>query len=131
MRFRRAHRLRSSLDFARLRQRSRHVGGRYLSLNYSQQPRTTGDASDARGTRVGFTVSKRVGNAVTRNRVRRRLREAVRYQLTRLPPEWDIVVIARPAAAEAPYAALEADVREVFTRAGLWQNDLDIEQGMP
>lgn len=131
MRLRRANRLRSSLDFARLRQRSRHLGGRYLSLNYARPPLTGGETAETRPTRIGFTVSKRVGNAVTRNRVKRRLREAVRCELTRLVPGWDIVVIARPAAAEAPYAALVADVREVLTRAGLWQNDHTLEQGLP
>jgi ribonuclease P protein component len=64
--------------------------------------------------RVGFTVSKKVGNAVERNRVRRRLREVVR--LTRhapLRPGHDYVLIGRRAALELPFERLVED----FTRA--------------
>ena len=60
--------------------------------------------------RVGFTVSKRVGNAVTRNRVKRRLREIVRLAPRLLESGWDYVVIARPSAALVTYQALRKDV---------------------
>jgi ribonuclease P protein component len=53
--------------------------------------------------RVGFTVSKRVGKAVARNRVKRRMREAVRRRLPQLRPGQDLVFVARAPAAEATY----------------------------
>ena len=60
--------------------------------------------------RVGFVVSKRIGNAVVRNRVTRRLREIVRPHLATLPPGSAIVLRALPGIDEQPFAALRADV---------------------
>ncbi len=68
-------------------------------------------------TRCGFSVSRRVGSAVVRNRVKRRLREILR--LTPLPSGWDIVFIARPRVAAARYDNIEKSVRGLLARAGL------------
>jgi ribonuclease P protein component len=67
--------------------------------------------------RYGFSVSRRVGKAVVRNRVRRLLREILR--LTPLKPGWDIVFIARPAAASTDYAALRESVMGLLSRTRL------------
>ena len=67
--------------------------------------------------RWGFTVSRRVGKAVARNRVKRRLREILRR--TPLQSGWDIIFIARPSAARANYASLGKSVRGLLLRAGL------------
>lgn len=70
--------------------------------------------------RYGFAVGKRLGGAVDRNRVRRRLREAVRH--TPVKQGWDIVVIARQNAAMSDYDALRKATEELLSRAQLLGN---------
>lgn len=73
-----------------------------------EQP--AGDTSSPEAARAGFVVGKGVGNSVVRHRVTRRLREVVRAELDRLPAGADLVVRARPEAAEAPFAVLHRDL---------------------
>ena len=67
--------------------------------------------------RYGFAVGKRLGGAVVRNRVKRRMREVVR--LTRIRSGWDMVFIARQTAAETDYHALRKATEELLARAQL------------
>jgi ribonuclease P protein component len=67
--------------------------------------------------RAGFVVSKAVGGAVVRNKVKRRLRHLMRSQLAALPAGTDVVVRALPAAAARPYADLENDVAQALDAA--------------
>jgi ribonuclease P protein component len=66
---------------------------------------------------VGFVVSKAVGGAVVRNRVRRRLRGAVLEHRDSLPAGADVVVRALPPSATAPYEALSGDLRSALSSA--------------
>lgn len=70
-------------------------------------------------TRVGVSVSRRVGNAVMRNRVKRRIREVVRLSYPALPTGWDLLFIARPSAAAASYGAVADAVHQLLRRSGL------------
>lgn len=72
-------------------------------------------------TRSGFAVSKRIGKAVVRNRVKRRMREAVRLHQDLIAPGWDLVWIARRPVALAAYADIEQAVARLLSIAGLLQ----------
>jgi ribonuclease P protein component len=67
--------------------------------------------------RVGFVVSKAVGNAVVRNRTKRRLRASVATRLTGIPAGLDLVVRANPAAAEATWDELDLAVGRQLDKA--------------
>ena len=70
--------------------------------------------------RLGFTVTKKVGNAVVRNRTKRRLREAARLLLGPTPPEgWDIVLIGRDETRSRPFAQLQGDLRGALRQTGV------------
>ena len=69
--------------------------------------------------RIGFTVTKKVGNAVVRNRTRRRLKEAARLVMQARPVmEVDLVVIGRDATRRLPFTALMDDLRRALDKAG-------------
>jgi ribonuclease P protein component len=70
-------------------------------------------------TRVGFTVSKRVGKAHVRNRVKRVLREVMRVYLPSMPVGYDVVIISRPAIAGKPFDAVDEAVRRQLGQARL------------
>jgi len=58
--------------------------------------------------RFGFTASRRIGNAVQRNRAKRLMRESVRLRLKTIKPGWDMVFIARPAIVSQPFQKVDA-----------------------
>ena len=74
-------------------------------------------------TRYGISVSKRVGNAVTRNRVKRLLRENLRQ--TQIKAGWDVVFLARVAASTAGYVQIEKSVNSLLSRAGVLISEND------
>lgn len=74
---------------------------------------------DRPGFRLGFTCSRKVGNAVARNRARRRLREAARAVLPPGLGGWDLVLIGRPATVDRPFQALLSDLGAALKRLGV------------
>ena len=112
LRFPAARRLKSNREFERVRRDGRDFRGALMILGVLE--------SDAKSAfRAGFVTSRRVGAAVVRNRARRRLREIVRrHQHAVLPGIW-LVVVARPAAAGASWAALEDEWLRLAKRASI------------
>ncbi len=78
--------------------------------------------------RFAVVASRRVGGAVARNRVRRRLREAVRGQLSSILPGWDCVLIARQSLPQASFLELETAVLHLLARAQLLDEHIADEQ---
>ena len=71
--------------------------------------------------RVGVTVGKKLGHAVVRNRVRRRLREIYRLNESRFAPGWDIVVVARSRCIDADFGKLTHAYLSLAEKAGILQ----------
>ena len=70
-------------------------------------------------TRFGLSTGRRLGGAVVRNRVRRRLREALRVMAPAFQPGWDVLIIARPGIVDADHETLVAALRRVLARGGV------------
>ena len=109
----RLNRLTRSRDWARMRAGGNPTRGRHVILVRLAAP--------GEPTRVGFVASRRgVGNAVQRNRARRRIREIVRRRWARLPHEgWLVMLVASRSALVAPHQDLASDIERVLEGAGL------------
>jgi ribonuclease P protein component len=75
--------------------------------------------TDLDKTRFGFSTGRKLGGAVIRNRVRRRLREVLRVMAPSFQPGWDVLIIAKPGMVEADHAALVGAVRRLLVRGGV------------
>jgi len=107
----RAHRLTKSGDYARVRRQGQSRAHPLLILVVAPNGGET--------TRVGIIAGKKIGTAVVRNRVKRLLREAARARLNRLPPGYDVVLIARQEAAGARLGDLTAALDVLLQRERL------------
>lgn len=87
-----------------------------LVLEAKPRGRDETAAQEPQGARFGYTVSKKVGKAVVRNRIRRQLKAATRELMENALPGYDYVIIARPAAAGRRYAELRSDLTQALTR---------------
>jgi ribonuclease P protein component len=75
--------------------------------------------TDFEETRFGFSTGRKLGGAVVRNRVRRRLREALRVMAPSFQPGWDVLIIARPPVLAVDYKTLTASLHNLLRRGGV------------
>jgi ribonuclease P protein component len=97
-----------------------------LILQVRRQPSPESESDDAarlEPVRVGFTASRKVGNAVKRNRARRRLRAVAAEVLTKAEPGTDFVLIARAATVDRDYHALVGDLVAGLKRLKLYRGE--------
>ncbi len=108
------HRLRASADFAATFRgpRGARAGSTLIVVHANQA-----DARAGQPPRVGFVVSKAVGNAVVRNRTKRRLRALMAARLGAIPAGTDLVIRANPVAAQANSASLAVELDTLLARA--------------
>jgi ribonuclease P protein component len=114
-------RMRRAEDFRRVLRTGRRgggslVAGHLLLANGSHAPGSDGAVRSGDPAKVGFIVSRAVGSAVVRNRVKRRLRELMRGRLASLPGGCLLVLRAHPAAARARQADLAVDLDLVLEK---------------
>lgn len=107
------HRLRQSARIEQVKRAGRSYRNRWLAMSLvaNGQPHSC----------FAFSVSRRVGNAVTRNRIKRRLRECVRRCLPAVQGGWDVLLIARSQAGQATFAQIEHAVADLLQQSGLCQ----------
>ncbi|WP_406304041.1 ribonuclease P protein component [Streptomyces sp. NBC_00885] len=111
------NRLRRREDFATAVRRGRRAGRPLLVVHLhsgATDPHAPGESAPP--TCAGFVVSKAVGSAVVRNKVKRRLRHLIRERLTELPPGSLVVVRALPGAGDASYEQLARDLDAALQR---------------
>jgi ribonuclease P protein component len=105
-------RLRRRREFLRAAKSGLHHGARAFKLQAAAR-----EASDEGPPRFGFTVTKKIAGAVGRNRIRRRLKEALRLSgAAGALPGYDYVFIARPGALTMPFSELAAQIAEAMTK---------------
>jgi ribonuclease P protein component len=112
-------RLRKHADYQRVYKASRKQFGKQMSYFFMLRPELGADGTLLRGAdvgcaRVGLTVGKVMGKAVDRNRIKRRMREAVRRQLSVLQMPVDVVLHPKRSVIDLDFAVLEREVGMVF-----------------
>jgi ribonuclease P protein component len=107
----RKHRLTRSIDFKRVRRTGKSHAHPLAVLVYQR--------NDRDATRIGISAARSLGNAVQRNRAKRRLREALRQCLPRIADGWDIIVIARPEILDAEWSRVQNGIRKLLQQTKL------------
>jgi ribonuclease P protein component len=103
--------LSSPQDFAAIQGSGTYVSTALLSARFLR--------TDLEVTRFGLSTGRRLGGAVVRNRVRRRIREVLRVMAPTFQPGWDVLIIARPAIVSADHDALVGALQRTLVRSGV------------
>jgi len=106
------HTLRQHADYQRVYKASRKQFAKQMAYFFT--PRAAEAPSDTTGPRIGLTVPKALGKAVDRNRIKRRLREAIRRALPSLTASVDVVLHPKRSTLTLDFAIIEQEVAEIF-----------------
>lgn len=109
MQLKRSHTMKRASEFARVRSKGRSDAGRFLILN-------TAPLAEAVPSRFGIITTKRIGHAVLRNTLRRRVREILRAHGSPLAQGLYVVIVVRNRAAMTNYHGLEKDFLKLLAR---------------
>jgi ribonuclease P protein component len=110
----RSHRLKKNEHFQEVFQKGSSAANRqFVVYSIKQEGQTV--------FRAGISVSKKIGNAVTRNRVKRLIRAAIARLETEIQPGFDLVVIARQGVEELPFESVVQSLQHVLKRAKVWK----------
>ncbi|NLK51401.1 MAG: ribonuclease P protein component [Syntrophomonadaceae bacterium] len=104
-------RIRKNKDYQRIFQKSRWISGRWVTLHYR--------SGEGKRSRWGIVVSRRVGNAVVRNRVRRKIRVICAALDLRLTRKIDLIIVGKKGIDKADFWDLKADLEQICRRAQL------------
>ncbi|HOA40776.1 MAG: ribonuclease P protein component [Halanaerobiales bacterium] len=109
-------RLRKNLDFRRVYKKGKSLASPNLVLYYYP------NRDNLAFNRVGFSISKKIGKAVVRNKLKRRLREIMRVK-NDLKTGYDLVIIARKPAVNLEFAELKRDLDKLLLKAGILEKE--------
>ena len=108
-------RLRKHADYQRVYKAGRKQFGRQMAYFFALRDAESAARSETVGPRIGLTVPKALGKAVARNRIKRRLREAVRAALPALSAPVDLVLHPKRSVLEAEFALIQREVETIFS----------------
>ncbi|WCK54524.1 ribonuclease P protein component [Aneurinibacillus sp. Ricciae_BoGa-3] len=109
----RENRLRKNEEFQEVFKKGKSIANRQFVVYFMEK-------KDQDSFRVGVSVSKKMGNAVTRNRIRRYIKEAIRARTDEMKPSYDVIVICRLPAVELEYAEFRDSLYHCLRKAKLF-----------
>ena len=111
----RVNRLKKRYQFNYVYKSGEHFSSEHLVLYVS--------SSKTQSIKVGFAVTKKVGHAVVRNKIRRRLREIIQKQLPSLKQNYNIIVVAKDNVSEASFEKLTQETTKLLNKANLFHEE--------
>lgn len=111
-----SNRLKKKEEFKKVFEKGQTVKNKYLVLYLLNKV-------ENREIRIAIAVSKKIGNAVVRNKIKRRLREAIKNHIKYMDKKYDIIFVVRYKIKEASYQEIEKNILALIKRAGLYKGN--------